>query len=170
MKPVVKFVHGNLLDCNDAVIVHQMNCVGVHPEGLSAQIAQRYQYSNEYIRRHRLEKSTYCAPEDQATPGTIVVSTPFDQSRGPVVVGLYAQYDCNPMCGPTPKDTADLRSRWFALALMALRNYLVREQLPSVAFPYEIGCGQNGGDWRLYSQMIYKFADNAPFTVTIYRS
>ena len=34
--------------------------------------------------------------------------------------------------------------------------------LPSIAFPEQIGCGLAGGDWGAYERMLEEFADANP--------
>jgi hypothetical protein len=39
----------------------------------------------------------------------------------------------------------------------------------SIAFPYLIGCGAAGGDWKLYLEQIERFAEEFDIKVRIYK-
>jgi len=56
-------------------------------------------------------------------------------------------------------DTAELRKKWFLACLSDIRNYMHENNLKSLAFPYKIGCGLAGGDWKTYLEMLETFGD-----------
>ena len=44
------------------------------------------------------------------------------------------------------------------------------EGLESIAFPWQIGCGLAGGEWKVYEGMIKEFAESYPdVSVVIYK-
>lgn len=169
---MVNFIKGDLLHCNEPVIVQQINCVAVRPHGLSADIAKRYNYADVYSKRRPVYNRNWAINEDISTPGTIIISKD-PENKGPIVVGLLGQYIYGkpgkyPSC-PLSQDNYDLRQKWFSSSLLELSDFLINENISSVGFPFKIGCGLAGGNWSDYLNIITKFSENKPFTVNIYQ-
>jgi len=138
-----RVVDGSLFDAREQYIVHQCNCVTRRAAHLARDVFAKIPGSDVY--------STRTSP---SVPGTIEI-------RGRVVA-LFAQY----RPGTVTSERAN-RVRWFSECLAKLAKV---EGLSSVAFPYGIGCGAAGGDWKKYQEMINEFAETNPHvTVRIYR-
>lgn len=155
--------YGNLLDADEAYIVQQCCCTSVKPHGLSAAIAERFPEANPYACRRRL-KYNWARLEDRPQPGSV-------QVMGRVIC-LFGQYThskpgayADPANTGTPDDYAS-RLEYFRRGL----EEIARLNPASVAFPYRIGCGLAGGDWKLYQKAIADWsARNPGIRVTVYR-
>mmetsp|Transcript_13196 Transcript_13196/g.52879 ORF Transcript_13196/g.52879 Transcript_13196/m.52879 type:complete len:322 (-) Transcript_13196:973-1938(-) len=176
---------GNILDGPAAeIIAHQCNCVttGGNARGLAKAIFARHPRANVYRRR-----------AEHSRPGTIDVAR---VDGGRVVVALFAQrYPGEPRYGDTkdqrlrwfaeslrrigdallgsgddarflsgaaPFGGARPITHFFAAAP---RGGATR---PTVAMPYNIGCGLAGGDWRAYEPLIEDFARRTGLNVKLY--
>ena len=63
-------------------------------------------------------------------------------------------------------DTPQHRIRWFKQRLNELGQ---RNDLRTIAFPYKIACGLGGGKWRVYFELIERFAELFDKNVIIIR-
>jgi O-acetyl-ADP-ribose deacetylase (regulator of RNase III) len=120
-------------------IAHQCNCTSRGSKGLAKSIFEKYPYANTYGMYRE--------------PGTIHV-------RGNVI-NMYAQR--RPGL-PSGDDTPSLRILWFK---SCLKEILKIEGIHSIAFPYRIGCGLAGGDWKQYQEMILRAFDDLDIEVYI---
>jgi O-acetyl-ADP-ribose deacetylase (regulator of RNase III) len=140
---VVRVVSGSLLDVRAGVICHQANCTSRRAAGLARAIFDAYPAASRAYSVH------------VRTPGTIDV-TPVAPALA--VAHLFAQIRPGRCSGDDGEDSASARERWFSDALAALWCWVEREHPAVVAFPWGIGCGLAGGDWRAYHRMIDAFA------------
>jgi hypothetical protein len=79
------------------------------------------------------------------------------------VINLMGQYSPGKV---TKNETAEMREKWFT---DCLNEILKIHDLESIGFPYNIGCGLAGGDWKNYYEMIEQFAEKTKAVVTIYQ-
>lgn len=175
---MIVHVEGDLLEAKVDVIVQQCNTKTRKAHGLSASIAKRYPYADVY--RMRSGKTSNTA--DVTTKiGSVVMCRPRTERNetGPVVACLMAQLApgkpgaySSIYCIDTADDSKQKRIAYFQSALDELAS-LVRDSdgaIKTVAFPYGIGCGLAGGDWKVYSTMIEAFARAMPsIAVSIYK-
>lgn len=144
-------VNGDLLYADETYLCHQCNCVTKRAAHLAWSVFDRYPYADTY--EDRIKPSE---------PGTIsLMTTDSDEDRA--IVNMYAQYfpgKSNPR--NVSLDGYDARLRYFRSCL----SYM--ESLEgSFAFPFGIGCGAAGGDWKRYSPLLERFSmDRA---VTLYK-
>ena len=158
---------GDLLDATEDYIVQQCCCTALKPYGLSAAIATRWPTVNPYNGRRRL-RYNWAKLEDRPLPGTIQVL----EEAGREVICLFGQYTHakpgvydDPAMTGTP-DTYDDRLRYFQMGL----EEITKLRPKSVAFPFKIGCGLAGGDWKKYKQAIDEWAARNPdIQVVIYK-
>jgi len=160
-----KLIFGDLLESKEHVIVHQLNCIGTKPRGLSEALAKKFPYSNVYGKRKSIKNKNLAVSEDRGTPGDIEICYPPNETD-PIIIGMYGQYAYG--SHNTVKEDKKMREQWFAEALEKLRVWLIENNVTSVAFPYGIGCGLAGGDWHTYLYMLEMFAKDAPYVVKIY--
>ena len=73
------------------------------------------------------------------------------------VINMFSQYYPGKCKYPGNIDNAYLRVNAFQSCLNKISKI---DNLESIAFPYEIGCGLAGGDWKEYEKMISDFAKN----------
>ena len=167
-------VKGNILKLDNperAVICQQVNCVGVKTHGLSTAIAEKYGSKyNPYASRRVVPKRNLATRETRPKLGSINVI-----QGSPTLVNFFAQYmygSCNnqsyrkikPYDDPNliegkKNDSPIDRIRYFKMCLNKLSELLLEEnkQFDVVYFPFKIGCGQAGGEWSIYYNMIEDF-------------
>lgn len=172
----IKAVHGDLLAAPQQVIVHQINCLCTRPHGLAESVATRFPYANVYGQRRQVGYKNLAVEADRGTPGDIAVRQPdaAKNESGPIVVGLYGQYDYGKAGRshrtPAAQDSTQLREQWFVMSLEKLATYMTQNGLTSVAFPHGIGCGLAGGSWMVYKTALVSWAAKNPsFDVVIYQ-
>jgi O-acetyl-ADP-ribose deacetylase (regulator of RNase III) len=140
---------GDLLTTPEKYIVHQCNCVSKGAAGLAKKIFTAFPYADCY--------------SDRDTPsemGTIsICGNGLDQR---FVINLFGQYSPGLAC--YFGDTSENRKEAFQKALDSIAKI---PDLESIAFPYGIGCGLAGGDWKKYEVMIIDFAEKVSASVYI---
>jgi len=139
------YKNGDLLDSQCDVIAHSVNCQGVMGSGLAKQIKEKFpfnfhQYSNmcDVYGDKMLGKCMTCSRKEYGmldTRDCLLIANLFTQT-------FYG----------TEKRQTNYEA--FYTALEDLRLAMHRVNLKSVAFPYKIGCGLGGGDWRVIEAMI----------------
>jgi hypothetical protein len=138
----------------DYYLVQQENCAKSTPKGLSAAIRKKYPYG-----------CILHLPPSQRLPGEIMVRTPGTGGPqgpapvGPVVVNFLAQrFPGKPGSGMGfISDSCSYRQRYFQFCLDKL-GALNLDSSKNVVFPENIGCGLAGGNWKIYREMITKWA------------
>lgn len=141
--PNINLSHGDLLLANVQYIAHQTNCTTRGASGLAKAMFEKFPDSNTYI-----------TGENKNMMGKISVHGK--------VINMYAQevVDTKPS-----RERRSQRFKWFQQCLDAIGNM---EGVKSIAFPFKIGCGLAGGNWRLYYAAICDFATkNEDIDVTI---
>lgn len=164
-------IKGDILELeydSNSYIIQQCNCLAIKPHGLSASISKKFSYADFYSLRSQLGKRNLATHETRSIPGTIGILH-NNSNTSPHIVALYAQYDfgkVNSYYGERPdeySDTTENRYKWFKKSLRELRKTLKNKSLDNnikykIYFPFKIGCGLAGGDWKKYSKAIDKFA------------
>lgn len=135
------YVEHDILNAKRGFIVHQINNRRVMGAGLAKQIRER-------CPRHYTD---YCVAP---LPLGNVITTPFKERVW--IVGLVAQ-DGYGRDGKCYTDYKALRDCLYDLSLM------LNELYPNepVLFPYGMGCGLAGGDWKIVEPMIEEYFPNA---------
>eukprot|EP00698_Gefionella_okellyi_P009006 TRINITY_DN2259_c1_g3_i1.p1 TRINITY_DN2259_c1_g3~~TRINITY_DN2259_c1_g3_i1.p1 ORF type:complete len:193 (+),score=21.82 TRINITY_DN2259_c1_g3_i1:44-622(+) len=153
----VRIQQGDILLATEDVICHQCNCSTPKAKGLAQVLFDKYPHADMYAERR-------AGRVKQHTPGMCVVLGEGTITK-PFIANMFAQVKGGK---PKPKDTANLRMRWFDECLRQ-----IPQQVPTVrslALPYLIGCGLAGGDWTLYLGMICRFATaNPQLQIVIYQ-
>jgi hypothetical protein len=159
---------GNLLEADTDYIVQQNCCTAMRPHGLSEIIAKVWPTIDPYSSKKRL-LNNWSTVESRPTPGTIAV---YRNAAGPDVICAFAQYThgkpgvyCDPARTSVPDDAA-ARLRYFKQCLVK-----IAELSPtSVGFPYRIGCGLAGGNWKDYTAALQEWSEENPgICVVIYK-
>ena len=143
---------GDIVLGNYPVICHQVNCKGVMGAGLARQIKNEYpEVYMCYLRRCRLRNIL----------GNI---QPVVCHDGRVCVNMFAQDGYG-------RDRVYTDYYAFKMCLDHLVSYVNALQLVDfrkvVAFPYGIGCGLAGGDWKIIEKMIEEFSKQVSIDVII---
>lgn len=165
-------INGDLLSCGCEMIVQQSNCITIGSAGLAWAISQRLDV-DVYSYRTRQGKSNVCTISTQDTPGTVkVVKSPVN---GVLVANMFAQYTPgkpqeyyktrSKKCGYV--DDATQRLNWFNECLNELADYIIVNNVKTIAFPKFIGCGLAEGDWAKYRATIKEWTEENDFDVKI---
>ena len=139
---MIHYVNGDLVENKNepevyGVFCHQVNCQKTMGAGIAKQIRNKY-------------PEVYKAYEERKYPYLGAVDWVITHD-GRVCVNMYAQSDY----GRNARYTNYIA---FAQCLTELAEYLIPVSKDTiVAFPYGIGCGLGGGDWRVISALIEDF-------------
>jgi O-acetyl-ADP-ribose deacetylase (regulator of RNase III) len=154
----VSVVNGDLLLCKEDILCHQTNCVTTKAAHLSASVFERFPHADIYAKRTGGKRDV---------PGTIVACGTIGGADR-LVVNLLAQF--YPGTARFANDTRALRLEWFQMCLDKLAEYVTTNNVQSIAFPWNIGCGAAGGVWNNYLDIICKFAKQLPNArITLYK-
>lgn len=139
----MKVEKGNILDVEDGVICHQVNCQGKMGAGLAKGVRNRFPVAyKEYIKEHNKNGielgTTYVVPVGERLYVANLAAQDKYGKRG-----RYTDYKA------------------FRKCLKHLKKYVKDEGIENVYFPYKIGCGYGGGDWNIIKAMIQKHFPNA---------
>jgi O-acetyl-ADP-ribose deacetylase (regulator of RNase III) len=142
---------GDILKAREDYIVQQCCCTMCKPHGLSEAIAKAFPHGNVYASRTPLKSGGNLAREEcRGKPGTSVIL-----EGKPNIACLFGQYaPGRPGSYPSfgVPDTAAARLSYFGSALEDLATKIPEGS--SLAFPFKIGCGLAGGNWKEYEQVL----------------
>lgn len=145
----MKIINGNLLNSDSLFIAHQTNCVGESAGGVAHAIFKKWPLSDDYARK------------THGKFGTIKIHKVRPDKY---VINMFSQY--------YPGGQNDYHNDTELKRQFAFRECLkqIVEQvseiaqdnstaIPTVSFPYLIGCGIAGGKWSHYLQMLENFEE-----------
>jgi len=152
---------GDLLESDVNIIVHQANCMGVMGAGIALSIKSKYpqvfakykRVTGSYKDRNQLLGRCLLISED----GRIVkANDKKENSDTKIIANLFGQYGYG----------RGLQTDYEALekALIELKYFAQNNNL-SVGLPYNIGCGNAGGDWSIVEEIIEKIFVDYPVEV-----
>lgn len=160
-KMSVRIVSGNLLNSPEKYIIHQCNCYTVKAHGLSLSIFEKYPWADCYSERRQFNNRNLAIPKDCAKFGGVKII--YGPREKKAIVCLFAQ-----LCPGKPNrfrsypywetDTSEMRLIKFRKCLKKFGKYCEKRGIKSVAFPYRIGCGLAGGNWKDYYHAIDYFS------------
>lgn len=131
---MVTIKEGNLLDAEEVIIAHQVNCFGA-AAGLASAIFRKWRYAkNDYLQL--IER----------IPGKSLLGMAHYtgmQRDGHIICNLFGQYNAG----------ADYNPKKLEQALEQLGNF-ARTTGYSVALPWKLSCGICGGDWNEVQRII----------------
>jgi len=148
---MIKQINGNILNTNDTIICHQVNCQGVMGSGIALQIKNKYpQVYSDYMKFFKEYG------KDDLLNRTV---TSYDDNSNVFIMSMFSQYKYG-----RDKRHTDYES-------MRKCFEFIKEQSDdcgmSISIPYKIGCGLAGGDWEIVYKIIEEvFVGNE---VVIYR-
>lgn len=156
MKKLI-YKDGNLLTATDVeVIGHQANCQNAFGAGIAKSIKEMY-------------PKAYHADTMAYKDGTAVLGNfSFCHLDGQIkkIFNLYGQN----LYGKNKRQT-NYNSLYDSL--QGMKNYLVENDedlpVPNVGFPYLMGCGLGGGDWRIVERLIEVAFHNYEGNIIIYK-
>ena len=132
----------DILEVKVDYIAHQCNATNNRSFGLSSAIFKKFPKANIYSGKHK---------EENRELGTIIARDN--------IINMIAQ--TNPG-KPKGEDSKVARLKAFEKCLTQIAELKQSEESFSVAFPYGIGCGLAGGDWKEYEKMLRDFANLFP--------
>ena len=147
---------GNILDANEEIICHQVNCKGVMGAGLALQIRKKWPQA------YRLYVNT-CA---ESYPEQLLGQVQFvNCDDGKTIANIFGQNGYGTASTQTDYKALNdgLNSVFYAV------KYTAGYKDKKIAIPFKIGCGLAGGDWNVVLGMIYALSYNYDVDVTIYR-
>lgn len=158
-EPIMK--NGDLLKSDVDIIAHQTNCMGVMGAGIALSIKNKYpemfnQYkrvTNSYKNKKQLLGRCLLISED----GKIIkTNSKIENNNVKIIANLFGQYSFG----------KGLQTDYEALkkALLELKNFAKSNNL-SVGIPYNIGCGNAGGDWAIVENIIKEIFIDYPITI-----
>lgn len=144
---MIKIINNNILNCNEEIIVHQVNCQGIMGAGVARQLSDKYKGLEENY-------NLFCNSKDYA----------YNKLQGEVFkVNIDNKTICN-MFSQMPDFKTDYEA--MKKALTKIKD-MAKDLKLSVCMPYKIGCGIANGNWEMVEQIIADvFAD---YEVTLYR-
>lgn len=129
----IPIVQSDLLNRKEDYLMHQCNCLATRPHGLSTHVFRKYPEADIYTQRVL------------RYPGKILVRES--------VINLLGQYYPG---GMKYKTQPQQRFDYFKKCLDELEYYFSVSEDVTIAFPYKMGCGLAGGDWKLYKAELEK--------------
>lgn len=144
---MVKIKKGNILDCTEDIIIHQVNVQGIMGSGIARQLADYYKGLEE-------EYYKYCKELDneyQRLSGTVF----FFEEYPKIIANSFSQMP------NFDTDYIELEKCLINIKEFAKFNNL------SIAIPYGIGCGIANGDWKIVCKIIDKVFND--YEVTLYK-
>lgn len=144
---MIKIVNGDILNCIEDIIVHQVNVAGVMGGGVALQLAKKYEKLEETY-------AEFCEMYDND----------YNKLKGKVFkVMLKGKFIMNMF---SQKENFDTDYESMKVALEEVKEYAKSYNL-SIAIPYGIGCGIANGDWNTVLSIIDKVFKN--YKVTLYK-
>lgn len=137
MSSNIKIIEGDLLTSKANVITHCCNNKGVMGSGIAKQIKDKYPtVYNSY--RSNYEK-------DGLKLGQVICVIVNDKQYIANLIGQDGY-------GYDGKQYIDYEK--FKTGLYAIRDFMLRNNFKTIAFPYNIGCYRAGGKWEIVYKMI----------------
>lgn len=139
---MVKIVNGDLLDCKEEILCHQVNTHGSMGGGVAYQIKQKYPLANA-------EYEKFCSGK---TENELIGQVCSVICKDKTIVNIFSQkgsntdYDALRQCLTTVADVYKGKA---------------------VAMPYKIGCGIAKGNWNTVLRIIEEIFQDAE--VTLYK-
>ena len=145
---MVKIKQGNILNCSENIIVHQVNVQGIMGGGVARQLALQYpELEKEYSKHCKELENNY-----ELLKGNVFFC---GVSNNKTICNMFSQ---------KPNFNTDYEA--MKKALTYIKRWAENNNL-SIAMPYGIGCGIANGDWnKVYKIIEEVFSD---YEVTLYK-
>ena len=141
-------IDGNLLECTENIIVHQVHCQGVMGSGIAKQIKKKYP---------EVFKAYYYTCKTEELKNYFGTALICEANDGQYIANVFGQNTYG----------KDLHTDYDALksGLKEVQDFAKEKNL-SVALPYKLGCGRGGGDWNTVFDIITEiFFDDVPYEI-----
>ena len=144
---MVNIINGNILNCTEDIIIHQVNIQGYMGGGVARQLANQYiNLEKEYSKFCKIHNNNYKQLKGKVFKIMI---------QGKFIMNMFSQ-----------KENFDTDYETMEIALEEIKEYAKDFKL-SICIPYGIGCGIANGDWNKVYKIIEKVFSN--YDVTLYR-
>lgn len=154
MENTLTYIKGNLLDAQEKVIAHQVNCRGVMGGGIAKSIKKKYPIVYEkYLERYKEEKG-----REEMLAGTIDI---IYANENRTVINLYGQDSYG-------RNGRYTNYAYLSSAFLKMFERLRLNGIEAVAVPYKIGCGLGGGDWTIIESLLLDFGRTYNVKVKVY--
>lgn len=144
---MIKIIKGNILDCNEDIIVHQVNIQGYMGGGIARQLANQYKGLEEFYSKH----CSILENDYEILGGTTLIY----KENNKIICNIFSQ-----------KPNFDTDYEAIKRCLEYVKLWASNNNL-SIAIPYEIGCGIANGDWYIVHKIIEEVFNN--YDVTLYK-
>ena len=143
-------IDGNITQVNTKYIAHQCNCISQHAFGLARILFKVFPWCNIYSGRVPVGHEDF-HPD---CPGAISIHGNGEDQR--YIINMLGQlWPGKPKYLKDRTDGYRAREEYFKLCIKEITQI---EDLESIAFPVNIGCGVAGGNWKKYKKLIEAFA------------
>ena len=142
-------INGNILNCEQKYIIHQVNCQGSMGAGLAKQLANKYP---EIIKPY---KDTCLKNLQSKLLGEVLRTKTKD---GKIILNVFGQG----YYGIGSKQTN-------YNALIGGLTKIFLNANGDVAMPYKMGCGLAGGNWTKVYKIIEILAEDFKYNIYIYK-
>lgn len=155
---MINIIEGNILEAKENIICHQVNCQGVMGAGLAKQIRNKYP---EVYESYKQFYEMFKGKKKQLLGNAQVVNC----NDGKIIANIFGQFGYGKNGIQTDYDA--LRSG-FNDIFSAVTN-ISKYKDKTIAIPYGIGCGLDGGDWNIVYKMIEDISEYYNYDCTIYK-
>lgn len=149
---------GGLLDATEDVICHQVNCLGIMRRGIAKQIKEAYP---QVFKRYYDVVSRSSSPKELL--GQILMDEVDQKEGSQLIISLFGQ-----LCFGSEQHYTNYAALGNAVFLMfeAISHIGVK----SIAIPYGIGCGlDGGGNWEIVKEIFELYSDKFNIPVVAYK-
>lgn len=144
---MIKEASGNILNCKEDIIIHQVNVQGIMGGGLARQLANQYPKLEKFYSQHCKDLDN----DYNLLKGTVLYYGDYKKT----IANLFSQ-----------KSNFDTDYIAMQKGLDYIKAWARNNNL-TIAIPYKIGCGIANGDWNKVRKIIEKvFSD---YNITIYK-
>lgn len=147
---MIKICNGDIFNCEENIIVHQVNCQGVMGLGVAKRIKQEY---FEVYNKYKVVCSQFKSNE-------LLGKCQIIKTKNKYICNLFGQE----YYGRGSRVYTDYKA--FKTALNSMKKY-AKENGLSVALPYGIGCGLANGSWDIVYAIIEEVFED--YSCTLYK-
>lgn len=150
----IQYKIGDLLDAEEDIICHQVNCLGYMGAGLALQLRKKYPEMFEEYKRfinYPPTGSIFIAPTRNQNIEMLMGRAHFYFAKDKkIIASLFAQK------GVGNGVQTDYDSLYESLCRVS--EYAITTKR-TIAIPYKLGCGLAGGDWEVVEKIIQRATD-----------
>lgn len=149
---LIKIINGNLLDAEENLILHQVNCQGKMNSGVAKAIREKW---GQVFRDYK------AITENTAPSELLGLMQVVDIGNRQAVVNLFSQENY----GYNGERFTNYEAIFVALERVAT---MARKYNLSIALPYNMGCDRGGANWNVIYTMIEEVFKNHTQPIVIY--